>query len=189
MSPNQMFLLDCYSSKIIPGTIINEEAELLLCQKMGLINMSRELTPLGSQALDEFKTFQTKTKTKVTTEVLGKDFLDKVKEYLNIFPDSTTLPGGRIPTSRELAKQGVDEIKGKFVWFRKAYPEYSWDVILDATEYYVYLKSLDGYNYMVTSSYFIKKHDPRTKEIASKLADHCQLITENPNILRDLQDS
>lgn len=151
--------------------------------------MSGELTRIGLQALEEFKTFQTKTKTKVTGEVLGKDFLDKVKEYLNIFPDSKTLPGGRIPTSKELAKQGIDEIKDKFVRFRKAYPNYSWDVILDATEYYVYLKSLENYNYMVTSSYFIKKTDPRTKEASSKLADYCQLITDNPDILKDLQDN
>ncbi|MGI9142420.1 MAG: hypothetical protein ACR2IJ_04450 [Fluviibacter sp.] len=167
----------------MPGTLINEDAELLLCQKMGFIDMSRELTPIGLQALEEFKTFQTKTKTKVTVEVLGKDFLEKVKEYLEIFPK------GRIPTSKELARQGVDELKQKFVWFRKTYPEYSWDVILDATEYYVYLKSLEEYNYMVTSSYFIKKTDPRTKETASKLADHCQLITDNPNLLKELQDS
>lgn len=151
--------------------------------------MSNELTVLGVAALDEFKMFQKKTKTKVTTEVLGKDFLDKAKEYLNAFPDSTKLVGGRIPTSKELAKQGIEEIKDKLVWFRKNYPQYSWDIILDATEYYVYLKSLEDYNYMVTSSYFIKKTDPRTKETASKLADHCQLITDNPNILRDLQDS
>jgi hypothetical protein len=173
----------------MPGTLINEDAELLLCQKMGVIDMSRQLTPIGLLALEEFKTFQTKTKIKVTADVLGVDFLAKVKEYLNVFPDSTTLPGGRIPTSKELARQGIDELKGKFVWFRKAYPDYSWDIILDATEYYVYLKSLDGYNYMVTSSYFIKKCDPRTKEVASKLADHCQLISDNPNILKDLQDS
>lgn len=151
--------------------------------------MSGKLTPIGLLALEEFKTFQTKTKAKVTTEVLGKDFLAKVKEYLNIFPDSTKLNGGRIPTSKELARQGIDEIKDKFVKFRKAYPNYSWDLILDATEYYVYLKSLDDYNYMVTSSYFIRKTDPRTKEVASKLADHCQLLIDNPNILKDLQDS
>jgi hypothetical protein len=173
----------------MPGTLINEDAELLMCQKIGVIDMSRELTLIGLQALEEFKTFQTKTKIKVTAEVLGKDFLDKVKEYLKIFPGSETLDKGRIPTSKELARQGIDEIKDKLVKFRKAYPEYNWDTILDATEYYVYLKSLEGYNYMVTSSYFIKKIDPRTKEFSSKLADYCQLITDDPNILKDLQDS
>jgi hypothetical protein len=36
---------------------------------------------------------------------------------------------------------------------------------------------------MVTSSYFIKKTNPQTKEVTSKLADYCQAILDNPKIL------
>ena len=36
---------------------------------------------------------------------------------------------------------------------------------------------------MVTSSYFIKKTNPQSKEVTSKLADYCQEILDNPSIL------
>jgi hypothetical protein len=36
---------------------------------------------------------------------------------------------------------------------------------------------------MVSSSYFIKKTNPQTKEVSSKLADYCQEILDNPNML------
>jgi hypothetical protein len=40
---------------------------------------------------------------------------------------------------------------------------------------------------MVTSSYFIKKTNPQTKETTSKLADYCQQILDNPEILNAVE--
>jgi hypothetical protein len=40
---------------------------------------------------------------------------------------------------------------------------------------------------MVTSSYFIKKTNPVTKETTSKLADYCQELLDNPDILKEIQ--
>jgi hypothetical protein len=91
-------------------------------------------------------------------------------------------PARKLP-SRELARQSVQELRDKFVWFFKTFPEYSWDLVLDATDYYIYTKSKENYMYMSTSSYFIQKVDARTKTWKSVLADHCQMIQENPEIL------
>jgi hypothetical protein len=92
-------------------------------------------------------------------------------------------PAQKLP-SGELARQSVQELKDKFVWFFKTYPEFDWDLVLDATDYYVYTKQKDGYLYMINSSYFIQKTDPRTKISRSALADHCQMILDNPEILK-----
>lgn len=177
LSPNQLYFLDCCRYKIAAGSLINEKAEFMICQSKGLITNEGKLTDKALVILDEFEIYQVKTKKKVATSVLGDNFLDKIKEYREIFP-AQKLPHG------ELARQSMQELKDKFIWFFKTYPEYSWEIVLDATDYYVYAKSREHFNYMATSSYFIKKTDPRTKEISSKLADYCQMITDNPEILK-----
>ena len=162
--------------KIKPTDIINADAEALICKAKGLITNEGNLTYKTIEILNEFETFLVKTKKKVTAEVLGDNFIEKVNEYREMFP-AKRFPSG------ELARQNVQELKDKFVWFFKTYPEYTWDLVLDATDYYLHLKSKVEWQYAITSSYFIKKTDPRTKESKSTLADYCQMIIENPNIL------
>ncbi len=111
------------------------------------------------------------------SEVLGINALQSIKTYREMFP-AQKLPSG------ELARQTVQELKDKFVWFFKTYPEFDWNLVLDATDYYIYTKQKDGYNFMINSSYFIQKTDPRTRVSRSALADHCQMILDNPEILK-----
>jgi hypothetical protein len=179
ISPNQIYFLDCCSNSIIPSKIINQDIEKIVCQSKGLIDADGKITSLGVVILNEFETYLVKKKKKVTQEVLGEDFLEKVKEYREAFP-AKRLPSG------ELARQSVKELQDKFVWFFKTYPEYNWDLVLDATDYYNLLFERKGYLYMATSSYFIKKSNPQTKETTSKLADYCQEILDNPKILQSL---
>lgn len=179
LSPNQIYLLDCYRSKIKPTSIINEEEELKVCKERGLIDDESNLTNAGAVILNQFETFLVKTKKKVTQDVLGEDFLERVKEYREAFP-SKRLPSG------ELARQSVQELKDKFIWFFKTYPEYDWDLVLDAADYYNEVFKRKNYMYMATSSYFIKKTNPQTKEVTSKLADYCQEILDNPKMLDNL---
>ena len=176
ISPNQAYFLDCCREGIIPSKIlINPDAERLIAQAHGYIDESGKLTNKATPILEEFETFLAKTKKSVTKATLGEDFAEKVNEYREIFPK------GKLP-SGELARQSVKELQDKFVWFFKTFPEYDWDVILDATEYYVATFAKKNYMYMVTSSYFIKKTLP-TKESRSKLADYCQEILDNPDLL------
>ena len=180
LSPNQIYFLDCCREKIIPSkSLINPDAERMMAEYKGLIDKEGKLTNKAALILNEWETFLVKTKKKVTTALLGEDFNEKVKEYREIFPAK------RLP-SNELARQSTQELKDKFVWFFKNYPEYDWDLILDATDYYndVFMKK--NYMYMVTSSYFIKKTNAQTKEVSSKLADYCQQIIDNPNILNNI---
>jgi len=176
ITPNQLYFLDCCREKIIPSTVINANTEKLIALQAGYIDLEGNLSPAAILILNEFETFLVKTKKKVTKEVLGEDFMDKVKIYREIFPAKRLHSG-------ELARQTPNELKDKFIWFFKTYPEYDWGMVFDATDYYVYLKSLKNFEYTMTSSYFIKKTDPRTKETSSKLADHCQMIIDDPSLL------
>ena len=177
VSPNQIYFLDCCREKIVPSkALINVDAERMLAQHKGLIDESGGLTNKAAVILNEFETYLVKTKKKVTAAVLGEDFNQKITEYREAFP-AKRLPSG------ELARQSVQELKDKFVWFFKTYPEYDWDLVLDATDYYNEVFRKKNYMYMATSSYFIKKTNPQTKEVSSKLADYCQQIIDNPKLL------
>ena len=178
LSPNQIYYLDCCRHKIRVSNIINQDAEALICQAKELIDENNNLTNKGALILDEFETYLVKTKKKVVNQVLGADFNDKIKEYREIFP-AKRLPNG------QLARQSVQELKDKFVWFFKTYPEYDWDLVLDATDYYNEVFRRKNYLYMATSSNFVKKTEI-TKEVSSKLADYCQQIIDNPDILNNI---
>ena len=178
VTPNQLYFLDCCRSRISPGTLINVQAETSICVAKGLIKEDGTLTEKAIIILDEMEMYLVKQKKKVATEVLGDDFLEKVKEYREIFP-AQRLPHGQV------ARQSVQELKDKFVWFFKTYPEYTWDQVLDATDYYIFTKEREHFAYTATSSHFIKKTDIKSREISSKLADYCQIIAENPDILQN----
>ena len=176
LSPNQIYFLDCCRSNIKPNSIINQDIGKEVCIKRNLIDENGNITNEGAVILNEFETYLVKVKRKVASEVLGSDMNDRIKEYREIWP-AKRLPSG------ELARQSAQELKDKFVWFFKTYPEYDWDLILDATDYYNEVFKRKNYMYMVTSSYFIKKTNPQSKEVTSKLADYCQEILDNPSIL------
>jgi hypothetical protein len=170
VSPNQIYFLDCCRSNIKPTSIINQEPEKIICQAKGLVDDKGNLTNKGAMVLNEYETFIVKTKKKVASEVLGSDMNERINEYREIFP-AKRLPSG------ELARQSVSELKEKFVWFFKTYPEYDWDLVLDAADDYNKLFKMKNYQYMATSSYFIKKMNSQ-KEVTSKLADYCQQILD-----------
>lgn len=180
VSPNLIYFLDCCRSRIKPHDFVDQYALREEAIKRKLLNEAdNQLTIKALSILEEFESLIVKSKKKVEREVLGEEFIKKVEMYRNIFPAK------RLP-SNELARQSVQELTQKFVWFFKTFPEYNWEIVLDAADYYVYVKERENYQYMVTSSYFIGKTDPRTRAWKSLLADHCQMITENPDLLNGI---
>lgn len=176
LSPNQLFFLDCCRNKIKPPAIINVEAERTTALSKGYLDEQGVLTNKAMIVLEEFDTFLVKTKKKVTTDILGENFLDCIQDYRDIFPKGF-LPHG------EIARQSIEELKNKFLWFFKTYPSYDWSLVLEATNYYRYIKEKDNFSYMMTSSNFIQKTDNKTKTVKSTLADYCQLLQDDPEII------
>ena len=151
------------------------EDEYKIAKEKGYIDKLGVLSDIAVNILEEYETFLVKTKKTVTSTVLGEVFLEKIQEYRELYPT------GKFP-SGEVARQTVHELKDKFVWFFKTYPEFSWDLVLDATQYYLMTKRLTNFQFTMTSSYFIKKMDVH-KTVTSKLADYCQMILDDPSIL------
>jgi hypothetical protein len=177
VSPNQIYFLDSCRSRIKPTNIINPDAEANICRAKGYINEKGELTQKALVILDEFETFLVKAKKKVATEVLGDKFLEKINYYRDLFP-SKKLPSG------SLARQSVEELKKKFIVFFKTYPQFNWALVHLATDYYIFEKEKTQYMYMMNSSYFIQKTDSISKTTKSELADHCEFLLDNPDILK-----
>lgn len=176
VSPNLLYFMDAMRSRIKPTAIINADAERIAAHSRGLINDQGNLTYAALTILDEFETFLVKTRKKVTTDVLGENFLDNIKTYREIFP-SGFLPHG------EIARQSVEELKLKFIWFFKTYPDFDWQLIHEAANYYRFIKEKDGFRFMANSSYFINKTDPKTRMLKSTLADYCQLLLDDPDVI------
>lgn len=180
ISPNQMYFLDCCRSSIKPSSIINQDAEKMICVAKCLINEQGELTNLGATVLNEFEAYLVKRKKAITREVLGPDFKAKVEEYIKLWP-AMTLPSGKA------ARQGKNDIEKKFVVFFKDYPEYDWNLVLDATQIYVQEFEKKDYRFMVNSLYFISKTNNMTKDSTSDLASRCQVILDNPAELNKIE--
>lgn len=177
VSPNLVYFLDCCRNKIKPTPIINVDAERIIAHSKGFIDDNGTLTPKAITVLEDFETFLVKTKKKVTTDVLGDNFLDRIDVYRGLFPPGT-LPTGAV------ARSTVQEIKDKFVWFFKKYPEFTWDTVLEATNYYMYLKNNpENKKYMMNASAFISKTDTISKTVKSTLAEFCQMIVDDPDVI------
>jgi len=169
MSPNQIYYLDCCREKIKPCTdLINPVAERNIAEIKGLLNEKGVLTYKALNILDEFQTLLVKTKKIVATDVLGDDFIKNIEEYKEYFPKKLSTGPGR---------QSVRELKQKFIWFFKNHPEYDWEIVLEAANYYSYECSKKNNEYMSNSSNFIKK-DTVNKESISKLADYCEMVND-----------
>lgn len=179
VSPNQLYFLDCCRYKIKPTDIINEDAERFVAQNRGHVDQNGNLTPGAVFILDEFETLLVKTKKKVSSELLGTNALECINIYREMFPAK------RVPKVG-LLRQTVQELKEKFVWFFKTYPDFDWALVLDATDYYMYTKQKENMEFVTTSSYFIQRTDNFTKTNRSLLADYCQMLVDNPEIMKEV---
>lgn len=179
LTPNLHYLLDCYRNKIVPSkTLINEEAELADGIRKGFLKEDGTLTHEAIVALDDMDLFSVKTKKKVTIDILGENSLAYVKEYREIFPNCVLASG-------LTGRSTVLDVQTRFVWFFRTYPEFSWDLVLDAATYYNKEQEKKGQQYMQNAMYFIQKTDPKTKVTTSSLASYCQLILDNPAVLNE----
>ena len=178
ISPNQLYFLDCCRSKIKPTHLINEDEEYQTAKERGHLDNDNNLSHGALFILDEFESLLVKTKKKIASQVLGTDAVVNINIYREMFPAKRINKVG-------LLRQTVQELKDKFIWFFKTYPEFSWELVLDATHYYVYIKEKENMEYITTSSYFIQRTDTYTKTNRSLLADYCQMIVDNPEILSE----
>lgn len=170
LTPNQYFLLYHFKKGINPP-LINVDAELIACKYGKWITPENKLTPKAESLLADTEAFFKKIKTKLSSEVLGADYMEYVKYYRMLFPAGISSFGYSYRSSPE-------ELKDKFIWFFNRYPDFSWDLVIQATQYYAEICKEANYKGMSNAAYFIQKQDNNDKSMKSRLADICQDILD-----------
>ena len=117
--------------------------------------------------MEEIEGYFKKSKKKTSKDLMGDSFLDNIKVYNEIFPNKKLSSG-------KYARVNPKTLENAFRWFFEIY-DYSWDVILQATNKYVDEYEIRRFEYMRTSQYFVRKQNT-DKTWDSDLATYCDII-------------
>jgi len=171
ISPNELLLLYGIKEKIaIPQ--IDQYKEVKGLMRTGLVTVNKTkvtVTDKGKKLIVKYDNHFVLAKKKTNSQLMGKNFLDNIKSYRELFP-AKKLPSGK------LARVNIKTLTSVFNWFFMEY-DYTWQEVLKATAQYVNEYEDKDYKYMKTSQYFITKED-KTKTRHSELADYCDMVRE-----------
>lgn len=182
VSPNGLLVLQMLQTGVNYPNYINsgtEEYRLLLSGFLVKVlqpetqDWKLSLSDKGEKILlDAHAAMHSGEKTKKVTTIPFETWEPEIKTYLAMFPAGNQ---GSAPI-RSPAKT----LHPRFVWFFQQFPEYSWLDVHYATD--AYLKSLeagvDGFKFLSTAKYFIKKQENGGKTDFSRLADWCLAVKE-----------
>jgi hypothetical protein len=152
--------------------LINIEEELRVCREKKLINFDHKLTDQAEAILTDSDLLFKKTKSKPTSAVLGENYKEKVKAYRELFPT------GQHPTLGYTFRSSVEDLTPRFAWFFSKYPEFSWELVLKATDVFIQKAQQNSYRGLGKANYFIQKTDKESNTVTSPLADMCQDILD-----------
>jgi hypothetical protein len=180
ITPNGLYVLYCIKNKIKCSDSINFNIEVLRLKSGNYLTESLELSGNSLKFIEEIDGFFKKSKKKTSKNLMGDDFLDNIKLYNELFPKGK-LPSG-VP-----ARVNVKGLENAFRWFFENF-SYSWETVLKATDKYVDEYSMNRYNYMRNSQYFVRKQNT-DKTWDSTLATYCDMIEaddyEEPNYFKE----
>ena len=170
MTPNQCLILFGMKQGISwPQTSKLDVEELQALGFLEFVDDKYIMTPTAKLFCVKLDNYFVKAKKKTDIQLMGKDFLDKIHTYREIFP-AKKLPSGNP------ARNNVKALGENFRWFFETY-DHTWEDIIKATKMYVNEYRDADYLYMQTSQYFISKQD-KHKVKHSRLADYCDMIVD-----------
>ena len=167
ITPNAYYILHCIKEKVVPKNFVNKELECKRLQNDLWLTEDLQLTSKSIIFMEEIGGFFKKTTKKVSKDLMGADFVQKIQEYVSIFPN-------RKLSSGKYARTNPKNLESAFKWFFENY-DYDWDIIHAATEAYIDAEKSKNFRYTRTSKYFIRKQDT-DKSWSSDLAAFCELI-------------
>jgi hypothetical protein len=173
LAPNRYYLLVCKKDNIAPAFNLNLGVEYMRLQSDGWLDASNQLTSKSVKLIQELDSYFKNSKKKTSTNILGENFIGKIEEYLEIFP-KFKLPSGKY------ARSDKKNLENNFRWFFENH-EYDWKTVINATKMYVDDYERQGYKYMRTSQYFIRKLNPAEKTFESELANYCDTYLHGNN--------
>jgi hypothetical protein len=172
ITPNAYYVLHCVKEKIVPQKFINKELQVEKLKRDKWLNEDLSLTSKSIIFMEEINGFFKRTKKKTSTDLMGSGFLQQIQEYVELFPN-------RKLNSGKYARVNAKNLEAGFRWFFENY-DYSWDLIMKATEKYIDEFSIRNYEYMRNSQYFVRRQNI-DKSFESDLATYCELINTNPD--------
>jgi hypothetical protein len=167
LSPNQLYILYCIKHKIKTNDFVNDALEVKRLQSSSWLGADLTLEGKSIILLQELDGYFKTSKKKTSTSVMGENFMENIETYLDIFP-KFKLPSGKY------ARSDKKNLENNFKWFFESH-SYSWETILDATRKYVDEYEVNGFKYMRTSQYFIRKQGS-DKTYDSELANYCDML-------------
>jgi hypothetical protein len=173
LTPNSFYVLYCIKNNTKPNNFVNSSLAVTKLKQEGWLEENLQLTSKSIIFTTEIDGYFKKAKKKTTKDLLGDNFTNNIKVYVEIFPN-------RKLSSGKYARVNPKNLENSFRWFFENY-DYDWDMIFKATKKYIYDYSLKNYEYMRTSQYFIRKQNT-DKTYDSELADYCNMID---NVLDD----
>lgn len=168
LTPNGHYILFSYNEKIDCSDLPGQAAEITRLKYYGFLDKVTGVpTDLAKGVLAEANKLMTRNVKNLHDE-LDEEFSNNVKKYRDLFPAG-------IQHGRAL-RTSVTDLTPRFVWFFKAFPAITWEMVFRATEKYIdsFGKNL---TYCKSSSYFIKKED-KSKSSLSELATWCENLEE-----------
>jgi|TARA_R110000850_G_scaffold38886_3_gene101180 hypothetical protein len=167
MTPNSLYVLHCIKNKLSVNDLVNSSLEVKRLQAEDWLKEDLSLSGKSIIFIEELTSFFRKSKKKTSKHLMGDNFDVSIKMYNEIFPT-------RKLNSGKYARTNVKNLEAGFRWFFENY-EYSWETVLTATKKYVEEYSLNNYEYMRTSQYFIRKQN-LDKSFESDLATYCDML-------------
>jgi hypothetical protein len=167
LTPNTFYVLYCIKEKITVSNFVNKAIECKKLQSDTWIDENLQLTSKSIIFIAEIDGYFKKSKKKTNIDLLGNDFIENIKNYNDIFPNKKLSSG-------KYARVNTKSLENAFRWFFENY-DYSWDTILQATFKYVSEYSVQRYEYMRTSQYFVRKQST-DKTWDSDLATYCEIV-------------
>ena len=175
VSPNGLYVLNAMHEKFYHHKYVNLITEQYRLELSGHLKKNDvgkyELTNKGLMLIRDSQKFLKSSRTS-KKKVPFEEWKDNIQAFNEMFPK------GRRPGSSVGYRTPPKELYSRFAWFFEEYPEYDWDMVLNATEKYVKVfDENNDYTYLQSSKYFIKKDD-RNKNTTSTLGSICFMITE-----------
>ena len=167
INPNEFYVLYNIKHKIKTGKIVNLSLELTRLKNNKWLKDDNKLSDKAIMLIQNIESFFKVQKKKTSVTLMGPEFIEKIKEYSEIFP-KFKLPSGKY------ARTNIKTLEGTFKWFFNNF-DYEWETILKAAKSYVEEYEMNNYKYMRTSQYFVRKQN-QDKTYDSELADYCEAV-------------
>lgn len=170
LNPNQYYLLTCMADNIQTKKInIALELQTLVYNEYVIVTKDDKLilTDKAKKLIKQIENLFVAEAKNAAGNKLGDKYEENIQTYNEMFP-SLKLPTGKY------ARTNVNNLKNAFKWFFDNF-DYDWETIMLATERYIYEYEINGYKFMRTSQYFIRKQDT-DKSYSSDLANYCELV-------------